>query len=40
MDFMQKLLDTICDGRGKTHIFVHTICFGQILLDQNSEKKP
>ena len=30
MDFLQKLVDTICVRKGeKTRIFVHTICFGQ-----------
>ena len=27
------------EGRKKTRIFVHTICFGQIFFDQNSVKQ-
>ena len=33
MDFLQKLVDTICVRKGeKTRIFVHTICFGQKMF--------
>ena len=41
MDFWQILPDTyLCQEGRKMRIFVHTICFGQILfLDQNSAKQ-
>ena len=29
----------LCQEGRKTRIFVHTICFGQIFLDQNSAKQ-
>ena len=33
MDFLQKLVDTICVRKGeKTRIFVHIICFGQKIF--------
>ena len=38
--FSKNCLTLFVSGREKkTRIFVHTICFGQIFLDQNSAKQ-